>query len=59
MEKMNIGSTTRILLELLPSLLLYPKTNALGKKKKSGDIAGSFGNIRSRVENDWDAWNNV
>jgi hypothetical protein len=59
MEKMNIGSTTRILMELLPSLLLYPKTNALGKKKKSGDIAGSFGNIRSRVENDWDAWNNV
>jgi hypothetical protein len=58
MEKLNIGSTTRILMELLPSLVLYPKTNA-NHRKKSDNVAGSFGNIRGKLENDWDALNKV
>lgn len=60
MEKLNIGSTTRILMELLPSLLLYPKTNS-NRRRENHDsgIAGSFGNIRGKVESDWDTLNNV
>lgn len=53
-EGMGLSSTSRILLELLPSLLLYPKTNA--KHKKSAD---SYMNIRNKINNDWDALNNV
>jgi hypothetical protein len=60
MEKLNIGSTARILMELLPSLLLYPKTNSNRRREHSDSgIAGSFGNIRGKVENEWDSINNI
>jgi hypothetical protein len=62
MEKLNIGSTTRILMELLPSLVLYPKSNTNNKRRDLADgsgAAGSFGNIRGRVENEWNTLNSV
>ena len=69
-EKNNVSPITRILLELVPGFLLYPRVRSKqmtvtgGKKLSNGNSTKSYNSIRSKLEpdnqkNDWDGMNDI